>query len=203
MSNKKSIQEVLAEIQQNLKVPKGQKNSFGGYKYRSCEDIMEAVKKVLPTGYSIIASDEMIMLDDRFYVKATVTLLTSGESVSTHGFAREAETKKGMDDSQITGTASSYARKYAANGLFAIDDTKDADTDTFTKRMKGSATTNTKGGNQNLEFGNLMSNLQECKNLDDLTQWRLKYKGYRKSLPEGEELFEEFKKLKTKLKETN
>jgi hypothetical protein len=114
----------LSEIQELLKVPKNNTNSFGGYKYRSAEDIVEAVKKIInPAGLHLIITDEIVMVGNRVYVKATATI---GEYSAT-GFAREEETKKGMDAAQITGSASSYARKYALNGLLAIDDTKDAD----------------------------------------------------------------------------
>jgi DNA-directed RNA polymerase subunit RPC12/RpoP len=123
------IYEVLTQIQTKLKAPKGQYNSFGKYNYRSCEDILEALKPVLSEHKaSVILSDEIIEIGGRFYVKATATLYAGGESCSATAQAREDAEKKGMDGSQITGTASSYARKYALNGLFAIDDTKDADT---------------------------------------------------------------------------
>ena len=117
-------------IQQGLKAPKGQYNSFGKYHYRSCEDILEAVKELLGDQSCILnISDELVLIGDRYYVKATATITNSeGKSVSTTAFAREPIDKKGMDESQITGMASSYARKYALNGLFCIDDTKDADT---------------------------------------------------------------------------
>lgn len=121
----------LIEIQDELKAPKGQYNSFGGYKYRSCEDILEAVKPILKEkGLALIITDELTAVNLRYYVKATVQLLDDTGKViaSTSAFAREEETKKGMDGSQITGASSSYARKYALNGLFAIDDTKDSDT---------------------------------------------------------------------------
>ena len=121
----------MSEIQSKLKAPKGQYNSFGKYKYRSCEDIVEAVKPVLAGyGYHLNMSDEVQLVGDRVYVKAFCAVM-DGEKViaSSTAYAREPESKKGMDESQITGTASSYARKYALNGLFAIDDTKDADTD--------------------------------------------------------------------------
>jgi len=117
----------LAEIQQNLKAPKGQFNKFGGYNYRSCEDILSAVKPLLGD-LVLTVNDEMVMHGDRFYIKATASITDGENTISATGFAREAEAKKGMDASQITGTASSYARKYALNGLLAIDDTKDADT---------------------------------------------------------------------------
>ena len=126
------IQQRLSAIQQALKAPKGQRNDFGKFNYRSCSDIVEAIKGHLD-GATITLSDDIVAVGDRVYVKAIATLTYETESVSTTAFAREAVTKKGMDDSQITGTASSYARKYALNGLFAIDDTKDADTNDFAK----------------------------------------------------------------------
>lgn len=119
----------LAEIQQGLKAPKGQTNTFGKYQYRKCEDILEAVKPILD-GCLILLSDEMVAVGDRVYVKATATIstnLATDNSISVTAFARESLTKKGMDDSQITGSASSYARKYALSGLLAIDNTDDAD----------------------------------------------------------------------------
>lgn len=127
----------LIAIQQKLKAPKGQYNSFGKYKYRSQEDILEAVKPhLLSTGATLTVSDELQYIGDRYYVKATATLYDeSGEVIEqVSAYAREEEVKKGMDGSQITGTASSYARKYALNGLFLIDDTKDADTDEWKKQ---------------------------------------------------------------------
>lgn len=120
---------ILQEIQSKLKAPKGQRNTFGGYNYRSCEDILEALKPVLAEyGAAVLLSDEIVQMGTRWYVKSTATLKTEKESISVTAFAREAENRKGMDESQITGSASSYARKYALNGLFGIDDTKDADT---------------------------------------------------------------------------
>lgn len=117
----------LAEIQQQLKAPKGQENKFGKYRYRSCEDILEAVKPLL--GKCILTiSDEIVLIGDRYYVKATAKIGGGEMFIESHGFARESLDKKGMDSAQITGAASSYARKYALNGLFCIDDTKDADT---------------------------------------------------------------------------
>lgn len=119
---------LLFKIQQSLKVPKNQLNKFGGYNYRSAEDILEAAKKVLAEHNAVITlSDEIISEGGRNYVKATATITDGKESYSVTAFAREEETKKGMDASQITGSCSSYARKYAMNGLFAIDDTKDSD----------------------------------------------------------------------------
>jgi hypothetical protein len=119
----------LTKIQAELKAPKNQKNSFGGYNYRSCEDILEAVKPLLKKHNSCLTiSDAIKEIGGRIYVEATVKFEGGDNShAEVTAYAREAETKKGMDDSQITGAASSYARKYALNGLFLIDDTKDAD----------------------------------------------------------------------------
>lgn len=128
------INNSLIYIQQNLRAGKNQRNSYGGYKYRSCEDILEAVKPLLEhEKVVLVLTDEIALVGDRYYVKATATLKSADEQISNSAYAREAEKKKGMDESQITGTASSYARKYALNGLFCIDDAKDADTDEFAK----------------------------------------------------------------------
>lgn len=132
-----SVKEKLFKIQQSLKAPKGQYNSYGNYKYRSCEDILEAVKPWLKEENCILSlQDEVMVIGERYYIKASVELtdLETNEVVTNTAFAREEEAKKGMDGSQITGTASSYARKYALNGLFLIDDTKDADTDEHAKQ---------------------------------------------------------------------
>lgn len=120
---------VLQAIQSELVAPKGQYNSFGKYNYRSAEDILEALKPILKKhNAAITLSDEIVYIEGRYYVEASVTLYAEGEAIGAKASAREEETKKGMDGSQITGTASSYARKYALNGLFAIDDNKDPDT---------------------------------------------------------------------------
>jgi len=127
-----NIYEKLLNIQAELKVPKNQYNSFGKYHYRSCEDILEGLKPLL-TKYkaTLIVNDEIVQIGDRYYVKATATLIDvegeGRECISSTAFAREDEKKTGMDLSQLTGSTSSYARKYALNGLFAIDDTKDSD----------------------------------------------------------------------------
>ena len=136
------IIEKLSNIQQELKAPKGQYNSYGGYNYRSCEDILEAVKPLLKANKcTLTISDELVNIGNRYYIRATATLtdleVRYGEQsgfFSNTAYAREEETKKGMDGAQITGTASSYARKYALNGLFCIDDQKDADTDEHAKQ---------------------------------------------------------------------
>lgn len=124
----KTITERLLAVQVELKAPKGQYNKFGKYKYRSCEDILEAAKPVLKkNGLTLTLNDSIVEVGERIYVKARATITDGTTSVSADAYAREPESKKGMDSSQITGTASSYARKYALNGLFLIDDTKDAD----------------------------------------------------------------------------
>lgn len=124
----KSIHDVLHEIQTELKAPKNQYNSFGGYSYRSTEDILEGLKPLLHKHKAVVLLNDTIKeVGGRVYVEATAVLQTADGHITTTAFAREAVQKKGMDESQITGSTSSYARKYALNGLFAIDDTKDAD----------------------------------------------------------------------------
>lgn len=124
------IYQKLLNLQQNLKAPKGQYNKFGNYNYRSCEDILEALKPIMKQeNCALFINDEIVNIGDRFYVKAIATLVDceEGKSMQSVAYAREEQSKKGMDGSQITGAASSYARKYALNGLFCIDDTKDSD----------------------------------------------------------------------------
>ena len=138
-----NVYEKLIAIQSELKAPKSQYNNFGKYAYRNCEDILEALKPLLKEYKSTIyIADEIVTVLERFYVKATVTFIDAetGESITNTAYAREEESKKGMDGSQVTGASSSYARKYALNGMFAIDDTKDSD---FTN-------TTIKGDNQGL-----------------------------------------------------
>lgn len=124
-----TFQQKVVAIQSKLKAPKGQYNSFGKYNYRSCEDILEGVKPLLSKNELVLTIEDSIeMIGDRYYVKATATLSDGTNSISTSAYARESLDKKGMDASQVTGATSSYARKYALNGLLCIDDTKDADT---------------------------------------------------------------------------
>lgn len=137
-----AIYEKLLNIQSELKAPKNQTNNFGRYNYRSCEDILEAVKPILNKEKCVvIVNDEIEQVDNRFYVKATVSLVDveSGEIIASSAYAREEENKKGMDSSQVTGASSSYARKYALNGLFAIDDTKDSDVTNSGEKNESSA----------------------------------------------------------------
>nr|DAW99718.1 MAG TPA: ERF superfamily protein [Caudoviricetes sp.] len=131
MEEKTNIYKKLMAVQSELKAPKGQYNKFGGYNYRSCEDILEAVKPLLNKhGLVLVLTDSVSEQGDRFYVRAEARLIDAdnGDEIKTNAYAREALTRKGMDDSQVTGSTSSYARKYALNGLFCIDDNKDADT---------------------------------------------------------------------------
>lgn len=132
------IMEKLIAVQKELKAPKNQRNNFGGYNYRSCEDILEAVKPILAKhGLLLTLSDEMVEVGGRVYVKATAMLRGDDGNVVVTAFAREDEERKGFDGAQITGSSSSYARKYALNGLFCIDDTKDSDaTNTHEDRKK-------------------------------------------------------------------
>lgn len=119
----------VGDIQHKLKAPKGQYNSFGKYNYRSCEDILEGVKPLLKEhNLALLIDDEIVQIGERYYVKATAKITDGRDIVSATAYAREPDTKKGMDESQITGATSSYARKYALNALLCIDDTKDADT---------------------------------------------------------------------------
>lgn len=142
-----NVYEKLLAIQSELKAPKNQYNSFGNYHYRSCEDILEGVKPLL-LKHNLVQKieDEVVMIGNRYYVKATVTIIDPlglGGGISVSSFAREEENKKGMDGSQITGSTSSYARKYALNGLYAIDDTKDSDATNV--HSKETSKTDTKG----------------------------------------------------------
>ena len=126
---KQGLTEKLLWVQANLKAPKGQYNAFGKYKYRNCEDIFEALKPLLKqAGLVLAVNDELVMIGERYYVKATAAVRDAEHALSASAFAREDENKKGMDASQLSGSTSSYARKYALNGLFLIDDTKDSDT---------------------------------------------------------------------------
>lgn len=130
---KTELHKKLWTIQQTLNAPKNQRNNFGGYNYRSAEDILEAVKPLLQN-ITLTVSDEIVLIGNRYYVKATATLSDGEDEIPVTAYAREEESKKGMDASQLTGATSSYARKYALNGLFCIDDAKDPDTDAYAKQ---------------------------------------------------------------------
>lgn len=130
---KTELHKKLWTIQQTLNAPKSQRNNFGGYNYRSAEDILEAVKPLLQN-ITLTVSDEIVLIGERYYVKAMATLSDGEDAIVVTAYAREEDNKKGMDASQLTGATSSYARKYALNGLFCIDDAKDADTDAYSKQ---------------------------------------------------------------------
>lgn len=158
------IHEKMMHIQTTLKAPKNLYNSFGNYKYRNAEGILEAVKPLLAENkMSMYITDDVQAVGDRVYVKATVKILDTetGEWVETSALAREALNKKGMDDSQITGTASSYARKYALNGIFLLDDTKDADTDENQKERKARADKQTDDNNAEAIRGMKISKIKQ------------------------------------------
>ena len=179
----------LAEIQAKVKAPKGQFNSFGKYNYRSAEDILEAVKQVVnPMGYSITISDTIINVGDRYYIKATATLSNGKETYSTDGYAREEESKKGMDGSQVTGASSSYARKYALNGLFALDDTKDSDA------------TNTHGKEEAKSLQMWKQEIDKCKSVEDLNSY---YANSQQSINDNKDIISLFstKKLSFTIKQ--
>ena len=153
MAEKKNLTEKLINAQAELKAPKGQYNSFGKYKYRSAEDILEGVKPVnAKYGLLLHLSDEPVYIGERHYIKATATITDGADTMVVTAYARESANRKGQDESQITGTASSYARKYALNGLYLIDDTKDADTDEY--RNQGNKAPASKPATQ-AEIGNL------------------------------------------------
>lgn len=165
--------EELIKIQSELKAPKNKYNSFGKYSYRSCEDILEAVKPLLKKhGCYMTITDDVFVAGDRFYIRATVSLVNKdGKSVIGVGLAREDKSKAGMSESQITGTASSYARKYALNGLFLIDDTKDADTDEYKVESEAKAKKSKSKAQATLMTSGLQSAIDECnaaKNKDEL-----------------------------------
>lgn len=146
----KAIYAALMAVQRDLKAPKSNRNSFGKYNYRSAEDILEAVKPLLnDNGLVLLLNDSIEQVGDRYYVKATAKLIdvATGDSIENAAFAREPVDKKGADQSQVTGASSSYARKYAMNGLFAIDDTKDADTDEYRQETSSRAAGARSGGN--------------------------------------------------------
>ena len=166
----KTIYAALLAVQRDLRAPKNQTNSFGGYTYRSAEDIIEAAKPILAdVGLVLKMSDEVVAIGDRVYIKATATVIdiATGDSESTVAYAREPQEKKKSDESQITGAASSYARKYALNGLFAIDDNKDADTDEY-------AAQTSQNGSQQAKNNKATSRIQNNQNTSQNVNLRAK-----------------------------
>lgn len=190
----------LAKIQSEVKAPKGQFNSFGKYKYRSAEDILEAVKPVINSrGFSIMISDTIIMVGDRYYVQAVVTLTDGKETYTATACAREEESKKGQDASQTTGSSSSYARKYALSGLFGLDDTKDSDaTNTHGQESKPAqafapkpapAPSEPQIAISAQELGELKRLLDECSAVEHLTEIWNDIDDSFKTLPAIKDLF--------------
>jgi hypothetical protein len=170
----------LSKIQKKLKAPKNQFNKFGKYNYRSCEDILEAVKPLIPEDYNLRIKDELVNVGERYYIKATAIFSDGENEISSEALAREAITKKGMDESQITGACSSYARKYALNGLLLIDDTKDADTK----------------DNSQAEIETLIEKVKKIEDLEELRVFYSKYKGKGKEVEKA--ITERSKELKSK-----
>lgn len=159
---------VLSKIQKELKAPKSNVNDFGNYKYRSCEDILEAVKPLIPEGVMLTLTDDIVLVGDRYYVKATATLSDDKKHCSASAFAREPLDKKGSDASQITGAASSYARKYALNGLFCIDDTKDADSEESAPATKSEPKKAVEDPYSDKEANELIGRIRKTPQLSDL-----------------------------------
>ena len=161
MAETQNLTQKLLNVQRDLKAPKGQYNSFGKYKYRSAEDILEAVKPInVRNGILLTITDEPILIGEWHYIKASATVTDGVDNLTVTAYARESETKKGQDLSQITGTASSYARKYALNGLYLIDDTKDADTDEYRNQGNKALKSATQA-----EIGNLKKEIIAFSNL--------------------------------------
>lgn len=191
MADKTFIERVIA-VQSQLKAPKSQWNDFGSYYYRNCEDILEAVKPLLKAeGLLLTITDDIVMIGDRFYVKATATLTDGERTLSNQAFAREPVERAKMTDSQVTGAASSYARKYALNGLFAIDDTKDDDT-----LNNGKNTDTTKYADKGKEKA-----IKEAKNAPDLAALSAIYKKYEKRFGKDTQFLAECTARKKQLKQ--
>lgn len=173
-----TFQQKVVAVQSELKAPKGQYNSFGKYNYRSCEDILEGVKPLLNKyGLYLKISDAVEMIGDRYYIKATATLSDGDNCISTSAYARESLDKKGMDSSQVTGATSSYARKYALNGLLCIDDTKDADSvesnplpQNTAYNWKALKTRAVQGGVTEEALKDYLKNELKVKNTDEMTR---------------------------------
>lgn len=186
-----NVRDVLHQIQKQIIVSKSRFNKFGNYNYRSAEDIVDAVKALLPEGASLKITDDIIMLGNRFYIKATAILLYKDGQEEACGYAREAEIQKGMAEPQITGSTSSYARKYALNGLFAIDDGVDADSQNngqSTPKVTPKALT----PEQRLEAANkkaqiIIAEYKACKDLGMLADVQEKYHSELKRFSEGYE----------------
>lgn len=190
------IDDVLHKIQKDLKAPKNQYNKFGGYNYRSCEDIVEAVKKLLPDGVALVMSDSLCEFGGRVFVKATARLKSSESVIEASGCAEVAIEQKGMQAAQITGSASSYARKYALNGLFCIDDTKDDDSNEKTQHRKNVESGDAKEKAQMWLDSNIGS-LLETEDIDHFNKWITKNKPYLDKLDNYPDVKREYDKKAT------
>ena len=195
MAETQNLTQKLLNVQRDLKAPKGQFNNFGKYKYRSAEDILEAVKPLnAREGILLTISDEPMFIGDWHYIKATASITDGKDTHIVTAFARESQAKKGMDDSQITGTASSYARKYALNGMYLIDDTKDADTNEHRNQTNNAPRQQEKMAS-NDQLGLLNNKTQELSQLYNMDVNELKSKlGIRQTHTE-----KEFKHLLTRV----
>lgn len=194
MADKTFIERVIA-VQSQLKAPKNQRNDFGGFNYRSCEDILEAVKPLLKAeGLCLTITDDIVMIGDRYYVKATATLTDGERSLPNQAFAREPEERAKMDGSQVTGSASSYARKYALNGLFAIDDTKDADALNNGTPIKAADTTKAADNSK-------AKAIAEVRNAADIPSLNAVYKRHEKALGKDTDFLNECTTRKKQLKQ--
>lgn len=190
----------LIKVQSTLNAPKGQRNNFGNYNYRSCEDIMGAVKPLLAAhGLVQFVSDEIEQVGDRFYVKATVTVTDGESSHSVSAYARESLSKRGMDDAQVTGSTSSYARKYALNGMYNIDDNKDADTNEFREQEENKTNQQIKqqasGFNPNEALAKATNAMSSC-DMQELVKLWTKYQKELKPYPEQLAKLEEVKNIR-------
>lgn len=193
MADKTFTERVIA-VQSQLKAPKNQRNKFGDFNFRSCEDILEAVKPLLKAeGLFLTITDDIVVLGDRYYVKATATLTDGDRRLSNQAFAREPEERAKMTDSQVTGAASSYARKYALNGLLAIDDTKDADA-----LNNGKATDNSKA--KAADNGKAQA-IAEVRNAADIPSLNAVYKKHEKALGKDTDFLNECTTRKKQLKQ--
>jgi hypothetical protein len=190
------MEDPIIKIQEKLKAPKGQYNDFGGYSYRSCEDILEALKPMLADeGLRQTISDEIVEIGGRVYVKATVTIKKDGEQVDqVTAYARESESKKGMDSAQITGSASSYARKYALNGMWLIDDLKDADTEEQDKQKRN------RGGSQNSSSEKEWLNKTEYQSDEITKKWENATKAIRAGKYTAQQIIDSYQ-MKKELKD--
>ncbi len=183
-----SLREQLHKIQKDLHCPKERTNTFGKYKYRNAEDILESVKEILPEGVSIVITDDIVCKGERYYICATAKLVQGDQEISAQGWAREGDSKKGMDPSQLTGATSSYARKYAMCGLLAIDDGVDPDMDSGSggsKQKTSTPQTDTFDPTLPIPFGKYKNKLLKDIPTDQLrgyVKWLREQKGEKKPL---------------------